>query len=370
MKVLKYIIMALTLLNLPMVFFFYVSQSISTVMSYATYALILVYYLLNKGGKPNLWLLVLGISYFLIAGINFYSGTEREYYTSFIKYIIIIFCGVALVRKISVNELYFFLFIGAISPIIHAIWYPDSYGRYSGLYYNPNMAGFIAIIAYTLTFKMKNIAIRSFAQILTTLGGLVTFSRTFIVIWLLINLISLKISFKNVRIFAVGFGLLIVIVSFGELFNLNMIRLKKFNAILNEQQGAIQSANEDSRTETWAIYYDYVKEKPIFGNGFGSFQASGYSYIGAHNSFLLVLGEAGILPLIFFIVFCLYLIIKGFKIFETDPYIIMQAIAFTLFMLTCHNLFTTEYVLILILWIYEQIRSKTQEKNQMVMMIS
>ncbi|WP_411032154.1 O-antigen ligase family protein [Spongiimicrobium sp. 3-5] len=367
MNILKYIILTLTVLNLPSVFFFHVDPTLSSLMSYGSYALLILFYVLSKGGKPNIWLLVLGLAYFLIAGVNFYSGLERDFYVFLIKYIIIIVGGSALVKKTTVNELFVFLVIGSISIIAHAVFFPDRFGRYSGFYINPNMAGFIAIMAYTLTFKIKNFYSKSLAQIIITIGGIVTFSRTFILIWVITNLLSISISIKNLRILAIGLGLLVSLTIFGPMLKLNTERLNQFTAILNKEEGALKSANKESRTETWAVFYDYVIEKPFFGNGYGAFQTNGLNHVGAHNSFLLVLGESGIIPFLIFIGLCLYFIFMGAQLFRHTPYLLMQGIAFSLFILTCHNFFDTDYLLIIALWMYNKINVEKEAQKQMLL---
>lgn len=366
MRILRYVILSLILLNLPSFFFFNISQVSSNLMSYGTYVLLIVYFVLKKGGKPNLWVLITGITFFLIAGLNFHSGDESKYYGTFIKFIITVVCGSALVRDVTIKELYTFLFIGALSSIVHAVAYPDNYGRYSGFYINANTAGFIAIIAYTLTFRIKNVLHKNLAQILITLSGLVTFSRTFILMWVVVNLISLKISIKNVKILGVGFGLVVLLVVFGELFKLNTVRLNTLTDLLDQKEGAIEDAGEASRTETWEIYYDYILEKPFQGNGYNSFQSSGFNRVSVHNSFLLIIGEAGIVPFLMFVGFCIYFVAKGIALFEIAPYILMQGVSFILFMLTFHNVFQMDWILIITLWIFQQIKEKSEEQQAKV----
>ena len=363
MRVLKYVIMALTLLNIPSIIFFEVSPAISSVLSYGTYALLIVFFILEKGSKPNMWLLILGLTFFTIAGINFYAGEESEYFITFVKYIITIVCGSALVKKITPNEIFIFLFIGALSIFINAAIFPSKFGRYSGLYVNANLAGFIAVIAYSLTFRIKRFSIRTILQVLITLAGIFTFSRTFILIWVLLNLISLKINIKNIRILAIGVGLLLLLSFFGSVFKLNTTRLKQFTAVINSEEGAITQANEASRTETWALYYDAILENPFFGNGYNSFQKIGLHSVSIHNNYLLFLGEAGLVPFLIFLGLSIYLLYMGYKLFDLAPYLLLQAIAFFLFMLTFHNFLTTDAVLVLTLWMFYQIKTLRKQKQ-------
>ena len=356
MKVLKYVILILVILNIPTAFFFGGNLALGSLLSYFTYGLLLVFFVLQKGGKPNIWLLLLGVSYFLIGGVNLYSGMEGEFFITFTKYLVTIIAGSVFVKHVSINELLFFLIIGTLSIIVEAAFFSTSYGRYGGLYINANLGGFIAIVAYTLTFNIKKFYIRTILQIVITICGIITFSRTFLIIWVLVNLISIRISVKNVRILAAGFGLLVLLTIFGSLFKLNTTRLNMFTAVINEEQGSLKQANEASRTETWAIYYPYIEDKPFFGNGYNSFQSTGFSSVSVHNAYLLILGESGLFPFLLFLLMNLYFVFMGLKLFKQKPFLVMQGIAYALFMLTFHNFFTMDSMLILALWIFHQIR--------------
>ncbi|QCW99658.1 O-antigen ligase family protein [Aggregatimonas sangjinii] len=364
MKVLKYAILTLTFLNIPTAFFFGGNQAIGSVLSYLTYGLLLVFLIVHKGGKPNVWLLLLGLSYFLISGVNLYSGIESDFFITLIKYLIAIFAGSVFVKHIKINELLFFLIIGTLSIIVEAAFFSTSYGRYGGLYINANLGGFVAILAYTLTFNVKKFYIRTLFQVVITICGIITFSRTFLIIWVLINLISMRISVKNVRILAAGFGLLVLLPIFGSLFKLNTTRLNLFTAVVNQEQGSLQNANEASRTETWAIYYPYIADKPFFGNGYNSFQSTGFSPVSVHNAYLLILGEAGLFPFVVFLTMNIYFLVMGVKLFKQKPFLIMQGIAFALFMLTFHNFFTMDFMILLALWIFHQIRLAKELKAE------
>ena len=358
MKFIRYLIIALIIFNLPTFFFFKVSEGMGAISMAITYALLLLYYALRKKGEANLPLLVLGLTYFSISGLNFHTGEEMSFIKEFFKYLSLIISGTIVARDTNTKELFCFLFFGSISIIIHALVFPDNYGRYSGLYINPNSAGFITIMTYSLTFGLRNEKLKFLLQLVVTAAGLMTFSRTFIIIWVLINIIAAKLSIKNVRILAFGALIFFMLLSFGEILNLNIIRLKQFTSVVNQESGALKEANNDSRTETWKIFYEHIIDKPIFGNGYGAFQGGGLESLGPHNSFLFIIGEAGILPLLIFCWFYSLLIIRGLRFFKKAPHIMMQSISMFLFFATFHNYFTSMFILLISLWIYEQIKSK------------
>ena len=361
MKILKYTILALIVLNLPTAMLFWVSEGLGSATSHLVYALLLLYPILRKeGGSTNKIMLLLGISYFIISALDFeYGPIETKYYFfDLIKYIIFIIGGSRLVEDTNKFELVIFLLLGTISIIIHALFYSDNFGRYSGFYMNPNAAGFIAITGYALTYSLNNKFFKTLTQIIFTIGGIITFSRTFIIIWILVNILSIRISIKNVKILAAGAAVFVALITFGEVFKLNTIRLKQFSSILNNEEGAVTEANDDSRTETWALFYEDVLDKPFLGNGYLALSGHGLHNQGAHNSFLMIIGEAGIVPFILLTGIYFYFIFSGFMLFDSAPHILMQAISIFLFLLTFHNYFVTFYVLIFTLWMFHEINIK------------
>ena len=62
------------ILNLPTAMLFWVNESLGSVFNIAVYGLLLVYYFLNEGGRTYVWMLILGISYYTLSGLNFEYG--------------------------------------------------------------------------------------------------------------------------------------------------------------------------------------------------------------------------------------------------------------------------------------------------------
>ena len=69
----------------------------------------------------------------------------------------------------------------------------------------------------------------------------------------------------------------------------------------------------------------------------------------------MVLGEAGILPFILFVLYIGYLLVMSIFYFNKKPNLIMQSIALSLFLLANHNFFTFYYVSFAAMWIQYQI---------------
>lgn len=360
MKILKYICFALVILNLPSIALFAYGPGIGSLLSYSTILLLVVYYFLEKKTEPNWWLLIITLFYFSLSGLQ-YLGETKYFLLEFIKYLIFVICGYELTKRITINELYVFLIIGALSIGVEALFFTSRFGRYSGFYLNANVAGFISIYGFSLVYGMKSTTLKLIGQFVFTLMGLLTFSRTFIVIWLLLNLISIKISIKNIRIFGIGFLIFSALLAIDAAVGLNNPRFEQLKNIVNNENVSVQEINEDSRTETWAKFYDKVLDAPLFGNGYGTFTGK-TGLLGAHNTYLALLGEAGLIPFGLFMAFMGYLFYWSFQFFKRSPNLIMQTISLSVFLLANHNFFNFYYMTFAAMWIQYQISKLRAEE--------
>ncbi|WP_084203504.1 O-antigen ligase family protein [Psychroserpens damuponensis] len=353
MKILRIIILLLILWNLPSIGLSAMGDGVGSLLSYLTITLIAVYYFFEEKSKPNWWIIVLSFFYFIIASFQYY-GTPKVFMLETTKYFIFVLGGYELVKRVNKEELFFILLLGTISVAIEALYFPSKLGRYSGFYLNPNEAGFVCIYGYALVYSLKNTSFKLLGQFVFTLMGLLTFSRTFIVIWLILNIISLKISIKNIRILGIGVLIFSSLIFIDEVVGLNNPRFKQLTNIIKNENVSVNEINEDSRVDTWAQHFDEILESPFFGNGYGTF-SGGTGHLGVHNSYLMIIGEAGIFPFLILIAYMGYLVFWSIYFFNRTPYLIMQTIAVTMFLLTDHNFFTHYYVLLVTMWIQYQI---------------
>lgn len=200
--------------------------------------------------------------------------------------------------------------------------------RLSGVYLNPNLAGYAANVGLVISFSFlygKSVSMK----ILGLLGVLfsyvtaaATFSKTSILQCILITLLFLLTTFfnwqnitKSVRkhITIVAIVILIILVqavayvfaSIDSLLPEQQVRVRQIEQLLTT--GKLNSEITTSRSDAFDDGIIQIGHHPIIGNGFGSFlmlkNASERvgEKLGIHNSFLLVLGDAGIL------VFTLYI---------------------------------------------------------------
>ncbi|SIS51216.1 O-Antigen ligase [Zobellia uliginosa] len=327
-NILKYSILALILLNIPGFVLKYMNPVLSSILSYLSFGLLIVFYLINKRTGIHKWFVIIGILYFVISSLSgqSYIPELQFHLIIWVKYFIVIICGYEVVKRTSPNEFIIFLLIGAISIILQILFFNISlkdYGRYSGFFLNPNAAGFICILGYGLSYSVENKKYKFIAQWTFTFMGLLTFSRTFILIWLIINLISLKLSIKNINKLVLGFVLLLGLITYNSFLPVKNSRLTQLAGTISGDSDAAKDLNEGSRFDTWATFYDFILEKPFFGNGFESFNGGGLGgFLGVHNSYLKILGEAGIFPFLLLVFYFIYLIKKSYNVFNLHPPII------------------------------------------------
>ena len=360
---LRYAILVLILWHIPGFTLIYINGTLSSLLSYLSYGLIMLYVVFN-GKTGNCYeMLLLGLSYFCISILvsQDFMVDSYSFYVEAIKYFIIVWGGYEVLRNTTKEELWFFMVIGALSILGNIFLFNSpkaDYGRYSGFYLDANNGGLICLMGFALSFTIYK-RFRLFGKLMVTGLGLITFSRTFIVSWLLLNVLSIRLDVKNVKMLVFGFGVLVLLVTFNDFLPVKSPRLAQLSAFVSgEQQRATSGLNKDSRTDTWARYYDALMEKPIFGNGYRSFYGNGVisSPWGVHNTYLLIWGEGGILPLLIFLTFLIKLFYRGFRQLKQKPYAVMMLTGLALFLMTNHNFMTNNYSIFLLIWIAIQLK--------------
>ncbi|MCK7591030.1 O-antigen ligase family protein [Subsaxibacter sp. CAU 1640] len=361
MKILRILILMLILWNLPSITLFAFSESLGSLMSYLTIGLLGLYYLFEKKTQPNWWIIILALMYFTISSFQYY-GPPMDFILETIKYFVFVIGGYELVKRVNKEQLFIFMTLGALSVAVEAFFFPSKFGRYAGFYLNPNEAGFICLYGYALVYSFKNASIKLLGQFTFTLMGLLTFSRTFIVIWVVLNLVSLKISLKNIRILGIGVLLFATLLFIDETVGLNNPRFDQLKSIVNNESVSTSEVGEDSRMSTWSHFYDKILKSPFIGNGYGTLSGK-LGSLGVHNTYLMVIGEAGIIPFLLLIFYIGYLVYWSIYFFKKTPYLIMQTIALALFLLTDHNFFVHYYVAFVAMWIQYQIAEQKMMFN-------
>lgn len=356
--ILRYTILALILWALPSFLLVYSGSLLGTVTSYGSLGLMVLYLLVdNNRGRILGPFIVLGLMYYVIGGLNYTGNEERELFVELIKYLIVILCGAQIIRKTTFDELFVFLMIGSLSIIVSAIFFPDlspNPGRFSGFYLNPNVGGAISLMGFALSFGIKNKKLKYLGQLIFSVGGFFTLSRYFMGIWVVINLLSVFVSRKNLVVPAIGVVALTLIFTFADKLPLRADRFLAIQSLVsggNPSQTAALS--EDSRTETWASYKNIIMDKPILGNGYKKMQGRHFGlWAGVHNTYLLVWGEAGIIPFLLIVGMYLFIAVKGYQCFKTEPHHTMLALVLVTALLVTHNYFDKFSLLFMSMYIW------------------
>ncbi|TDU40010.1 O-antigen ligase-like membrane protein [Gelidibacter sediminis] len=363
MKILKYLILIMLLWGIPS--FFSYDVSIGSKLSFLTYGLLLLYYFLSAKNKLILPFLILGLLYFAISALS-YVDNSLNYITELIKYIILILAGGEIVRKTTINEFFVMLMLGACSILIHAMLFQDGFGRYSGLYLNPNGAGFICIIGYCLSFDITKRNLQILGQFIFTLAGITTFSRTFIILWLLVSTISILANRKNTLNFVFGLGAIVIAYSLATFMQLNTTRFNAFENLLNSDTNSTAQAiiQEDSRMDTWSQYYSMILDRPLLGNGYQVMSGLDSRKQGVHNTFLMVLGESGIIPFLLIVTIYLYLLLSSIKYLHIASHKLMLSIVLIAILMTMHNYFDNYVIIFTSMWLFASITNNVNSGIQ------
>jgi O-antigen ligase len=166
------------------------------------------------------------------------------------------------------------------------------------------------------------------------------------------NVLSIRLSLKNIRVLAIGIFLFIGLITYNSFLPNSNPRLEAMSKILEGKSNNTRKLEEGGRSETWAIYYNALVDKPILGHGYGSFDGGGkISSVGPHNSFIKTWGESGILTLIVMLILFGLMIKKSRYIFLKQPHLFLMTSALFLFMMTDHSFWVNGYMLFFTIWL-------------------
>jgi len=195
----------------------------------------------------------------------------------------------------------------------------DEDGRFSSFYSNPNALGLVANIALVLNlysllkhdrfFVLKFILIPiilyvSFLSLSRTALFISGFTIVLFIFWLLLRAFSTrkKTIRKSIAVFGLPLYIIIYItLNFDFLVDkyLDSWQAKKIKGLIEIVfKGKVTSENTSSRTEHLALFYESFLEHPFLGKGVAYFANIPNHKWGVHNTYLLVLGDSGILPFV------------------------------------------------------------------------
>ncbi|MDU8886144.1 O-antigen ligase family protein [Yeosuana sp. MJ-SS3] len=364
MQIFKYILLTLVLLSLPTFGLYAFGPGVGSALVLLMFIGILGYFFLNKKEKFVFPFLVLGLSYYLISGVNF-SGFLEDYINDIIKYLIFIILTGYLIKQTKQIEVCIILLIGALSILVNVIQFPNSYGRYSGLYLNPNTAGVVCLLGFAYSYSIKSLKYRLLLQFLFTIAGIMTFSRSFILVLILVNLVSMISNKKNIIGLLIGAVALVIILGTTTL-QLNSKRFSALKSIFSDDVDR-EAISENPRNETWALYTDVVLDKPIYGHGYKSMQGKETDTVGikagVHNTYLMVLGESGLIPFLLLTYIYVFIFIKSLKHFSAHPEYNYLSIILITYLLVSHNFFDNYLILFISIWLYIKVKESPEIIN-------
>jgi O-antigen ligase len=190
--------------------------------------------------------------------------------------------------------------------------------RASGLFENPNEAAVVAVacLALVLMFPARSPLV-SLLQGAIALGALVmTFSKAGFVMLLAIAVVYALAARSPFRLAMVVFALagLILVASLVvqlDLFDLNIEQRRRISDMLSILGGEVSQTALTGRDLVWRVGLERIASTFPWGSGVGTFHHLEYGYhneidgswLGVHNTYLMVLGEAGLVGGLAFAIF-------------------------------------------------------------------
>ena len=169
--------------------------------------------------------------------------------------------------------------------------------------------------------------------------------------WLFISIISVFGDRKNAQSLLVGFIAIVLLFSVAAILQVNTERFSILEGLISGDSQASSGLSEDSRIDQWAVYLDKIYTSPIVGNGYKSFSGVG-DFQGVHNSYLMAVGEAGIIPMLILIYIYVLMLIRSLKFFKNHIHRPLIAITLAAFLMVMHNYFNNELILFISIWLF------------------
>lgn len=242
--------------------------------------------------------------------------------------------------------------------------------RSLGVFANPNVAATAANLALVVTidrlFRRKNnwwIGLIVLAVVIV--GNILPFSRTGIIVMLSLLLISMLyfIWYKSVDqqrrwvrtlVFTGIPTALVLLIALNyaqlkqELNYYQRTRVETMEALF--LRGEVNSKTTAQRSVIFEASLDMIKRRPLLGNGIGALNDLAY-LPGAHNTYLLVLGNSGVLPALLLVVLLFFTLPFYIIARRRTGYLILGFTTVTaLTFMTSHSSFEDKILLLMFLF--------------------
>ncbi|MBN1970762.1 MAG: O-antigen ligase family protein [Candidatus Delongbacteria bacterium] len=232
----------------------------------------------------------------------------------------------------------FFEIILCLFQLLNIVKSFNSYFEVTGSWVNPNItAMFIAISLpsfYTLPRNNKNILYRKYPYILIILGVIVLIALKCRTAFIGVTLAFILLHFRSIKKFSVILKTKSRYIYYSLFLVLFSILIVSFFALYN-----LKKESADSRLFVWNISKNLIKEKPIIGYGYGSFERE-YNLMQARyfktnsatsneiknsrfirspfNDYIENWIEGGVIGLIFLISIIIIVVQNGLRLIRTD----------------------------------------------------
>ena len=282
--------------------------------------------------------LVIGLSVSLLTDFAWYSLNPTLPFHVSLAVLIIVATALgasALLRQIGVERLLkgILAILAVVCIIILAspllldfytipahLWHVASFnsGRFLGTYVSPNMAGMVGCYTTGLALAFLNAGrYRTFALLAVVLSSaacLLTYSRAVFFTWVLLLLLFLW--FSTLTLYRKG-TLVIACLAVFFLFIFNVERLLVLDPARSDRLMAMKTFDfsgnyvRNIRPGLWSLGWSQITESPFFGHGLMRFHRLEGAFIcqklqvtcGTHNTYLMLWGEAGLIPVSLFLLF-------------------------------------------------------------------
>jgi len=257
-------------------------------------------------------LMSLYYAYFLFLGLSIFIKFKNSNYSIIVNGLILagIVNGIFSLIQVATGS---FFMPGTPSRSIST----EGLNRANGLYDDPNYLGFFLVclwpFLFTKNFKYKKIIFLFFGIII-----LLTFSRATAIIFVIQLMLFLYLKTKNKFFFLLKATFVLFSLSF-IVFVFNPMglatRFLTVGTLLESNDGQYDNSTAE-RLDVFFAGIKMFKDYPWFGIGYGNFQHFSSFYMDfsprevvAHNTYITILAELGIIGLLIFIAF-LYFIFK------------------------------------------------------------
>ncbi|MFJ7937160.1 O-antigen ligase family protein [Peribacillus sp. NPDC096622] len=286
-------------------------------------------YIISRGYiyKINIYYLYITIFVFWVTCSFFWSINKPHsfilIFTAFQLFLMFLLMSqIVKQEEVLMNLLQSFVFGGWVSSIgiINSYFSNNNpYNeRFSAGAFDPNELGIILVISITvswyLSLRIKSIFLINVNRVYILLGAFAVFltgSRTaFLALIASVIYILFLTNFKKGK--KIGF-LLKIILGFFLLYSILLLVPDTTTERILTTSSELSTGDFNSRQDAWFGGFELIKDNPILGVGIGSFRiALGEKlglYMVAHNIYISVLGELGLVGFIILLII-IYLIIK------------------------------------------------------------